>query len=641
MSSLLGAGIALAADGPSASQESKPWPAASLALEGVAPTWGGRGRFELERGFVESFGLVEQGGGSWNAAADRWLLDVPLDADSFLEFRSLGRSFEGFHGGSLRVQRAPELRSAAGGVVALEGLSLVPGASGPRSLRLVDAGGHVLFELDYLHYWMHGKPDRIEVRNANLRVAPALAQALGHPELERTVAGVFGFESPADFAGLGAQPLGSCTNPVWPGTGGTVTDVAFTSLGTHAASFFNSCVGTCTGSSSEARVFWAPDATLANVGTADVPWWEWISPAGATTPRPNQPPYGNHQHPLLIWNMYRIDGQGRLDQIGRSGLKHAYFTVNDDCGCPGGHILWAAPNSVHGVGCGDVYSSGSNNESRRLGPRSEIVPVDTVWGRCGSLWDPDCEGIAKDHGIGVPAHRMLVRESDAAPSLNPGASFYLEAWYLVRDDVDIYNTMRNARGSATWTGSAWTNFVYEAGSHLSGPVIDRWVPAGTSQADAMSRELATPEGQARMAVRVTDLGSGSFRYDYALMNFDFSRAVTQGSEPDLRVLSSRGFDRFSLPVLSSLGVSQVQAVDGAGLVTAWDWSRGGCSAAWTAPAAAATLDWGGMMRFSLAASAPPVVVTARIRVHEPGTPSEFEIETLGPDGQSVHCNGFE
>jgi hypothetical protein len=214
MSSLLGAGIALAADGPSASQESKPWPAASLALEGVAPTWGGRGRFELERGFVESFGLVEQGGGSWNAAADRWLLDVPLDADSFLEFRSLGRSFEGFHGGSLRVQRAPELRSAAGGVVALEGLSLVPGASGPRSLRLVDAGGHVLFELDYLHYWMHGKPDRIEVRNANLRVAPALAQALGHPELERTVAGVFGFESPADFAGLGAQPLGSCTNPV-------------------------------------------------------------------------------------------------------------------------------------------------------------------------------------------------------------------------------------------------------------------------------------------------------------------------------------------------------------------------------------------------------------------------------------------
>ncbi|HRQ63438.1 MAG TPA: hypothetical protein PKZ76_00995 [Xanthomonadaceae bacterium] len=616
-------------------------PAASLALEGVQVAWGGRARFDLERGFAEAFGLVEQGGGSWNAAADRWLLEVRLDPDSFLEMRLLGRSFEGFQGGSLRLQQAPVLRTAAGRAVALEGLSLVPGESGPRSLGLVDGAGQALFHLDYLHYWMHQQPDRVEVRNANLQVGAALALALGHPELEGTVAGVFGFESPADFAGVDAQPLGSCSDPVWPGTGGTVTDVAFTSLGTQAPSFLNSCVGTCTGSSPNARVFWAPNATLANAGTADVPWWEWISPSGATTPRPNEPPYGNHQHPLLIWNMYRIDGQGRLDQIGRSGLKHAYFTVNHDCGCPGGNILWAAPNSVHGVGCGDVYSSASNNESRRLGPRSEIVPVHAVWGRCGSLWDPQCEGIAKDHGIGVPAHRMLVRESDMAPSLNPGASFYLEAWYLVRDDVDIYNTMRNARGSATWTGSAWTNFVYEVGSHLSGPVIDRWVAAGTTQADAMSRELATAEGHARLAVRVTDAGGGLFRYDYAWMNFDFSRAVTQGSEPNLRVLSSRGFDRFSLPLSSSTGVSQAEAVDGAGLVAAWQWSRGGCTAAWTAPADTATLDWGGMMRFSLIASAAPVTVTARIRVHEPGTPSEFEIETLGPDAQSVYCDGFE
>jgi hypothetical protein len=639
---LLGGGVALADDAPQAVKESMQRPAGSLALVRAWPAWGGRARFEIDRGFADAYGLVEQGGGRWNAAADRWIFEVPLGADSFLEFRSIGRSFEGFHGGSLRLQQAPELRSAAsGGVVALAGLRLVPSDSDPFGLDLIDGGGRALFHLDYLHYWMHEKPDRIEVRNANLRTGVALAQALGEAGLEGTVVGVFGFESPADFSGIRAQPLGSCTDPVWPGSGGTVTDVVFTSLGTNAQSFFNSCVGTCTGSSSTARVFWAPEASLANVGTADVPWWEWISPSNATEPLPALPPYGNRQHPLLIWNMYRIDSAGRLDQIGRSGLKHAYFTVNSACECPGGNILWAAPNTGNGVGCADVYSTGSNNESHRLGPRSEIIPASAVWGRCGSLWDPDCEGIAKDHGIGVPAHRMLVRESDVAPALNPDATFYLEGWYLVRDDVDIYNTMRHARGSATWTGSAWSNFVYEAGSHLSGPVIDRWVPRGATQADAMSRELVTSEGHARLAVRVTDLGDGSFRYDYALMNFDFSRAVTDGSEPDLRVISSRGFDRFSLPLSSSIGVIQAEAVDGAGLVAAWQWSRGGCAAAWTAPADAATLDWGAMMRLSFTASAAPVMVTGRIRVHEPGTPSEFEIETLGPDAQLVYCDGFE
>jgi hypothetical protein len=639
---LLSGGRASAEQEPPAAPAAAARPVASLALKGVWPTWGGQARFEIDRDFAEAHGLVEQGGGRWNAAADRWLFEVPLGPDSFLEFRSIGRSFEGFYGGSLRLQQAPELRSVArGGVVALADLRLVPSESDPFGLNLVDAGGHALFQLDYLHYWMQEQPERIEVRNANLRVGVALAHALGDVGLEGKVVGVFGFKSPADFSGIGAQSLGSCADPVWPGSGGTVTDVAFTSLGTNAQSFFNSCVGTCTGSSSTARVFWAPEASLANVGTADVPWWEWISVPSATEPHPNMPPYGNRQHPLLIWNMYRIDGAGRLDQIGRSGLKHAYFTVNSGCDCFGGNILWAAPSTGNGIGCGDVYSTGSNNESRRLGPRSEIVPVGAVWGRCGSLWDPDCEGIAKDHGIGVPAHRMLVRESDVAPALNPGATFYLEAWYLVRDDVDIYNTMRHARGSASWTGSTWTNFTYEAGTHMAGPVIDRWMSLGSESPMAMSHELATAEGHVRVAVRVVPLAGDRFRYEYAVMNFDFARAVTQGAEPDLRVLSNRGFGALSVPVDDGYQLSAIEFSDGAGLTDAWAFTQDGDTLIWQAPSPAATLDWGTLFVFAFESTWHPVRSQVALHVHEPGSPATYLVEALVPRPDGVFRGGFE
>src|SRR5690606_29786942 len=103
-------------------------------------------------------------------------------------------------------------------------------------------------------------------------------------------------------------------------------------------------------------------------------------------------------------------------------------------------------------------------------------------------------------------------------------------------------------------------------------------------------ELDTPEGRAKLAVRATDLGNGTWRYDYALHNLDFSRAVMQGSEPNLRVLSSTGFDRFSLPVPSDATITDLWFSDG-DLDAGNDWiaSSTGGQLSWTAPAGA-TLD---------------------------------------------------
>jgi hypothetical protein len=88
------------------------------------------------------------------------------------------------------------------------------------------------------------------------------------------------------------------------------------------------------------------------------------------------PPYGNDQHPYLIWNLYRTNSDGRLEQIGRSGVKHAWLTTNGSC------LDSTAEHDSHilGRGCLDTYGTGNNDTSSDLGPRSEIVPATGIWG---------------------------------------------------------------------------------------------------------------------------------------------------------------------------------------------------------------------------------------------------------------------
>ncbi len=465
------------------------------------------------------------------------------------------------------------------------------------------------------------------LRTANLLWGLPLMAALWGTASDPPTSGI-------SFSTASSRSPQACSNPVWSGTPGTTTDVAMTSLGSSATMW--GCVGSCNGSSSTARVYFAPNATLQNVGNADVPWLDWLG-AGNSSP---MPPYGNRQHPLLVWNLYRIDASGKLDQIGRSGVKHAWYATNGSCGCGGGYILWAAPNSTTQQGCSDTYSAGNNNESRRLGPRSEIVPNNATWGRCGSVWDPDCDGLTVDPALGPPAHRMLVRESDLAPALNPGAEYWLEAWYLVRDDDFGNNNLRHARGQSSFAGGSWSNFLLEAGTQQPGPVISTWLAQAPGGTQVQDQELATAEGRVRLAVWATDLGDGRWRYDYALMNLDFARAQTQGSEPNLRVLHNYGFDRILLDLPASVPIESAEWSDGTGQLTPWASGRDGERFGWTATQSDASLTWGTLLRLSLVAAAAPTAARAELRVQEAGTPSSYVLQTLAPSN-ILFRNGFE
>jgi len=161
----------------------------------------------------------------------------------------------------------------------------------------------------------------------------------------------------------------------------------------------------------------------------------------------------------------------------------------------------------------------------------------------------------------------------------------------------------------------------------------------------MNTELSSTEGHAKVAVKVTNLGNGKWRYNYAVMNFDFARAVTQGAEPNLRVVSNKGFDAFSVPVPSSVRIqSPASDVGDENPNLNWPVDVGGGFVKWSTdtsvngigdgshvfPSELPTLDWGVLYSFSFVTAAPPVNGNAVLHVATAGSPASYEVQTLVP-----------
>ena len=219
--------------------------------------------------------------------------------------------------------------------------------------------------------------------------------------------------------------------------------------------------------------------------------------------------------------MYRVDADGHIKQIGVSAIKHAFLTINwehtpgsGECGCAEGHVIYPTCEDTYSLSNNDNSSSGGSQQ-QNLAPRSEVVPYTAVWGRCGSVWDANCDG-AMDGGSGAQNlydYRMLVDESDMLPPLSTGAHYYFEYWYIVRDDVNIYNTMGYREIQPFKNGATWQVNLVNAGAadhdFFLGPALNKWVDPVAPGANAMNQELATPLGRARVAMKATSLGGGT------------------------------------------------------------------------------------------------------------------------------------
>ncbi|UXI66785.1 hypothetical protein [Tahibacter amnicola] len=574
-----------------------------------------------------------------------------------LRFTVVRRQVSGFLDGELRFQGSLVLALPDTQLV-LSNIVIRPRAASAPSLMLVDADGIVWFYVDNLMQGLTDAGRRLRASTMDVRISDALARRLGRP----FVAGWSVADARLDVAVEGvdasdwAVPAGE---PKWPGTpapGGNVyqADVFMTAV----LGQYRQCHGLCDGPDGEndgtvvvtpssslrnnvndgaflPTVSGDPDGTSQALYAADIPWYAEFSGSFA--------PYDNDQHPLLIWNLYRVDAAGRIDQIGRSGTKHAFFTVNSGC------LEGGTDNHILNRGCNDTYSVSNNDYPYALSPRSEIVPAQVLWGRCGATDDPDCDNVNNAPSNPSPAYRLTVRESQCSGAATAGALFFLESWYLVRDDVDVENTMGSTPVFFQWNPPGpWS--VVNGSNYRLGPAINRWVDPSAAGPNLRNVAIATAEGRSRIAAKVTSLGGGQWRYDYAVMNLDFARAVTTGTpghvddaDPAmrLRVVHNFGYDAFAVSLPAGVVPTAISFSDG-DTDPANDWTSTAASfeVRWSAPAnpspppmtppVSHSLDWGVLFRFSFIANTGPADTGVGLHIAQAGTPVAHSAVVPGP-----------
>lgn len=570
-----------------------------------------------------------------------------------IEFHVKDGYFRGFDGGSLQAAGGYTMKLPDGSAIDFMDFRLVPSKRDPLILDFVGKDGKAWFYIDRLMYELLDHDSVLSVGTMDMRISAEFAKRIGHPEVADWPIADLAMTTQVQTQGSGAMPL--ATSPHWPGTPAPIGGTWQADLFMKVFSMSYTRCQTCTGNAGSGKVVFTPSSTLqnnVNSGTinvtipgqgdagkstalwaASVSWNQKFSSPVA--------PYNNDQHPFLIWNLYRLNANGTISQIGRSGVKHAWLTTNGNCLDPSDH-----DSHILGRGCTDTYSTGNNDTDSDLGPRSEIVPAAGIWGRCGSIYDPGCVGSMTANPNGDWDQRLIVSEKQISPTRNSGATYLFESWYIARDDINPYNSMGTVIGTPTWTGSTWS--PGGSSNYKLGPAIDRWVDPINPPANARNTELAVGEGRAKVAVKVTDLGNGLWRYAYAVMNVDFARAVMSGSAPNIRVQSNKGFDGFSVAVGAGSRVLgpgsdlgdvnpnvrwRAQVANGQ---VSFDTSSGSGVGSGSNPPGgpAPLLNWGTMYSFAFNATTPPTTGDATLHVAEAGTPASYSVTTLVPSAAS-------
>ncbi len=499
-------------------------------------------------------------------------------------------------------------------------------------LRVRDAADRTWFSLSYPHRWHDEANARTHFRNMDLRLHADAARRLGQPQLAGTSLG--GVDLWIRDSAIDADehsqrsPDGSpqCNPIVWPSPQ-TPADVAMTRVDFVTELRCRDCDGAGVGGD----VVIAPAAELRNIGAADIPWIPKLSGTF--------PPYGNDQHPYLVWNLYRLDPDQRLRQIGASGLKHAFFASNDDCDCSPALQLYRS--------CKDIYSAFTNDTVDDIGPRREIIPATGVWMRCGSLYDANCDGFF-DNGAGASDEyefRLLAPESELLPAQHVGARWFMEAWYVVRDDIRRDNSAAFIEVAPQRSAGAWS--FASVGEARNGFVHAGWRPAGPSRALDSTATLDTEAGSVLLSARVRRIDGGRYRYDYVMQNIDLAAVESEGTEPDIRLLDENGIAFIRFDSVAGSDVADFKFSDANPAADALPWARSApaSSIEWRAPDAATTQRWGTTYTFGFTTSAAPLPGSAAIGYGDPaGKLVPGSIATLLPldtSGEQLLRDDFE
>ena len=354
-----------------------------------------------------------------------------------------------------------------------------------------------------------------------------------------------------------------------------------------------------------------------NVGNLDLRWW--AAP--------------DEEHPYIVSNLYRLHND-RLEQIGQSWIKHGFFALADtQCGGTCHYEPGHGVGNWLGQGCTDTYDASLNAMQSGLGPRQEVNPWTGQWTYAGSH-------ISSGHSHNGIQHRLQVRDNDLSSINFPGALFFAEAYYVHLDDVNVMN-------SASWkavpvsgpsVGGVWSFGMSGASTPPNiGFAIDTWTGAAQT---LLAQEIpvvenASPDGRGILSAKATNLGGGTWHYEYALLNIDMHRKV----------------GAFVVPIDSATTVTNVRFHAPDSHDESYDnvaWSSGSTSdclgaAAWCLKWTTVNnpVRWGTLYNFRFDANVPPadgplgpsgqpLGATLTLGLFEPGAPAALSGVTVGP-----------
>ncbi len=346
----------------------------------------------------------------------------------------------------------------------------------------------------------------------------------------------------------------------------------------------------------------------------------------------------NNRHPLILSNMYRLKDD-RFEQIGMSWVKHGFYAVSEnfcDLGGPDPYnCLDPTDGSSLGVGCSDPYDAELNGRQDIMSPRSYAVNAHT--GYFQYPWPGWEGGPGPDWPEPTATERRLqLHDADIDPALNAEAIYFVEAQYIHPDDADAGthdNNVSYRRVSVTEPSQGYYLFGVDPSysTQREQPGIRAWQDEDPT---VVETDIRVPvEGLFILAAKATDLGTGFWRYSYALENLN----------------SDRSAGSFSVPLFPGMPIENIGFHDvdyHSGDVydpTDWPETVEPFAITWATDSYDVNPDANAMRyatvySFHFDAESPPVPVTVTIGLFKPGLPTELTGDSIGPDPVSQDCN---
>ncbi len=463
-----------------------------------------------------------------------------------------------------------------------------------RALAGSTSAGALSYELRGVKAVVDAAQKRMTLFAHGVVLTPATARSMGLERLAGVSIGQLQLDADVEWVG-GDEPVLGQTTDVGGGTASAAVvgpDMKFCQLfGLTQFGRLGSVVGLGLATTS-----W-------NVGDAPLLWFQ----------NPDE------RHPFIVGNVYRIKDD-RFEQIGQSWVKHAFCALDSSqctTSCQGTGC------TTLGVGCTDTYGAGLNANRTYLGPRYEVDP----W--TGSYTYPGSH-LSNSHSHNAIDHRLQVHDDDLNQTLNAGASYLAEGYYVCLDDVNVMNSISHKVITIVGApGGTWSFGMSGSGSSpTDGPAILSW-PGATFTTIAQELpvvEFVSPDGRCILGAKATGLGGGMWRYEYALYNVDMDRKVSSFSVP----LAAGA-------VVNNIGFHAVQSHGEPFNNDPWTATVGIQSIDWTTTGN--PLRWGTLYNFRFDTNASPDTTSVTLGLFEPGLPSSVSGSTVGPIQGPPDCDG--